>query len=61
MIVAVKSQPGGSATSRVTRYISERDRDEQKEGREPRRLFSDKDDSLSYRQADRVLAGPRTP
>lgn len=61
MIVAVKSQPGGSATSRVTRYISERDRDEQKEGREPRRLFSDKDDSLSYRQADRVLAGPWTP
>jgi len=61
VIVAVKSQPGGSATSRVTRYISERDRDEQKEGREPRRLFSDKDDSLSYRQADRALAGPWTP
>lgn len=61
VIVAVKSQPGGSATSRVTRYISERDRDEQKEGREPRRLFSDKDDGLSYRQADRVLAGPWTP
>lgn len=61
VIVAVKSQPGGSATSRVTRYISERDRDEQKEGREPRRLFSDKDDSLSYRQADRVLTGPWVP
>ena len=61
VIVAVKSQPGGSATSRVTRYISERDRDEQKEGREPRRLFSDKDDSLSYRQADRVLTGSWTP
>lgn len=61
VIVAVKSQPGGSATSRVTRYISERDRDETKEGREPRRLFSDKDDSLSYRQADRVLTGSWTP
>jgi len=61
VIVAVKSQPGGSATSRITRYISERDRDEQKEGREPRRLFSDKDDSLSYRHADRVLTGSWTP
>lgn len=61
VIVAVKGQPGGSATSRITRYIAERDRHEEREGKEPRALFSEGEDRLSYRKADQTLTGAWTP
>src|ERR1051325_8980362 len=47
---------GGSGASRVTRYISERDRDPKREGADSRPLFSHDQDDLSYRKADRILA-----
>src|ERR1051325_8117230 len=46
---------GGSGASRVTRYISERDRDPKREGADSRPLFSHDQDDLSYRKADRIL------
>jgi hypothetical protein len=61
VIVAVKGQPGGSATSRVTRYVAERDRHAEREGKQPRALFSEREDRLSYRKADQALAGVWTP
>src|ERR1051325_10462562 len=47
---------GGSGASRVTRYISERDRDPKREGPDSRRLFSHDQDDRSYRKADHILA-----
>jgi hypothetical protein len=61
VIVAVKGQPGGSVTSRVTRYVAERDRHEEREGKQPRALFSEREDRLSYRKADQALTGTWTP
>lgn len=55
-VVAIKSS-SGRGTSRATRYISERDRDPQREGTGPRPLFSEREDRLSYRGADRLLNG----
>jgi hypothetical protein len=55
-VVAIKSS-GGRGASRATRYISERDRDPQREGAGPRPLFSEREDNLSYRGADRHLSG----
>jgi hypothetical protein len=57
-IVAIKST-GGSGASRATRYISERDRNHEREGAGSRPLFSDREDILSYRAADRFLSGGR--
>jgi len=56
-VVAVQSSGGGGArgASRAARYISERDRDPEREGDRPRSLFSDRDGDLSYRKADRFL------
>src|SRR5687767_5773290 len=53
-VVAVKSA-GGAGASRATRYISERDRDQEREGSGPRLLFSEKDQCLTYRKADALL------
>lgn len=50
------SSGGGSGKSTVTRYISERDRDPEKEGKEKRPLFSKEREGMTYRQADKVLA-----
>lgn len=51
----VLSTGGGSGSSRITRYIAERDKDLEREGSGSRRLFSDDQDSLSYHRADRIL------
>jgi hypothetical protein len=57
-VVAVKSNGGkGGGASRAARYISERDRDPEREGARPRSLFSDRDGDLTYRKANRFLAG----
>lgn len=55
-VMAVVSSSGGSGDSSITRYISERDRDPEKEGKEKRPLFSREREGMTYRQADRVLA-----
>lgn len=52
----VISSGGGKGVSTVTRYISERDRDPEKEGKEKRPLFSRDREGMTYRQADKVLA-----
>jgi diadenosine tetraphosphate (Ap4A) HIT family hydrolase len=54
-VIVIKST-GGSGLSRATRYISERDRDPEREGAKPRPLFSDREDMLTYRGADRLLS-----
>ena len=54
-VIAIKST-GGNGASRATRYISERDRDPEREGTKPRPLFSDKEDTLTYRGADQLLS-----
>lgn len=51
----VLSTGGGSGSSRITRYIAERDKDLEREGPGSRRLFSNDQDSLSYHRADRIL------
>src|ERR1044072_2589911 len=54
-VVAIKST-GGRGVSRATRYISERDRNPEREGTRPRLLFSEREDTLTYRAADRLLS-----
>ncbi len=55
-VVAVKSNGGkGGGASRAARYISERDRDPEREGARQRSLFSDRDSDLTYRKANRFL------
>ena len=54
-VIAIKST-GGSGASRATRYISERDRDAEREGAKPRLLFSEREDTLTYRGADQLLS-----
>lgn len=61
VVVAVKPTPGGGANSQATRYISYRDRDEEREGKEPRQLFSAREDGLSFWKAERTLTEGRTP
>ncbi len=63
VVVIVKNGEGGNGVSQATRYVSRRERDEAREGAEPRKLFSEKDDSLSFHLANRVLgdgAAPKT-
>jgi MobL relaxases len=60
-VIAIKST-SGSGASRATRYISERDRDPEREGAKPRLLFSEREDTLTYRGADQLLSnGAGTP
>lgn len=51
----ILSTGGGAGASRITRYIAERDKDLAREGPGSRALFSEKEDSLSYRHADWLL------
>ncbi|PYS34770.1 MAG: hypothetical protein DMF75_05520, partial [Acidobacteria bacterium] len=51
----ILSTGGGAGASRITRYISERDKDLAREGPGSRRLFSEDQDNLSYHRADRIL------
>ena len=46
---------GGAGAGRVTRYIAERDKDLEREGRGSRPLFSEDREAMSYRAANRVL------
>jgi relaxase MobL-like protein len=61
VVVSVKPLPGGGQASQAARYIAYNDRDESREGKEPRKLFSAKDNSLSFWKAERVLTEGRAP
>lgn len=61
VIVSVKPTPGGGGASQATRYIAYRERDEEREGKEPRPLFSAKEEALSFWRAERVLTEGRAP
>ncbi len=61
VMVFVKQGSGGSGTSRATRYVSRRGRDEAREGRMPRKLFSEKEDKLGFFQANRALGNGEDP
>jgi MobL relaxases len=61
VVVAVKPTPGGGVNSQATRYIAYRDRDEEREGKEPRQLFSARENHLSFWKAERALTEGRTP
>ncbi|MGH9839400.1 MAG: hypothetical protein ACREEM_11515 [Blastocatellia bacterium] len=61
VIVSVKATPGGGQTSQAARYTAYRERDEEREGAQPRPLFSAKENTLSFWKAERVLTEGRTP
>jgi hypothetical protein len=61
VVVSIKPTPGGGQASQAARYIAYRERDEEREGNQPRMLFSAREDSLSFWRAERVLTEGRTP
>jgi hypothetical protein len=61
VVVSVKPTPGGGQTSQAVRYIAYSERNEAREGKEPRQLFSAKEGSLSFWKAERVLTEGRAP
>ncbi len=61
VVVSIKAAPGGGDASQAARYIAYRDRDKEREGTEPRQLFSAKENTLSFWQAERTLTEGRTP
>ncbi|MFN0119125.1 MAG: hypothetical protein ACKV2V_01335 [Blastocatellia bacterium] len=61
VIVSVKDTPGGGPVSQATRYIAYRERDDEREGPEPRPLFSARADTLSYREAEQTLSRGHAP
>jgi hypothetical protein len=61
VIVVVKHGTGGTGVSQAARYASRRERDEAREGKAPRRLFSEREDDLSFHQANRLLGAGGDP
>lgn len=61
VVVSLKATPGGGNASQAARYIAYRDRDDEREGIEPRSLFSANENKLSFWQAERTLTEGRTP
>jgi hypothetical protein len=61
VIVSVKPTPGGGHASQAARYIAYRERDEEREGTEPRPLFSARENVLSFWKAERALTEGRAP
>src|SRR5436190_1515009 len=55
VVFHIVSTGGRGGTSRVTRYISEREKDLEREGPGARPLFSEDREGMTYRKADRVL------
>jgi hypothetical protein len=55
VVFHIISTGGGSGASRATRYISEREKDLEREGPGARPLFSEDREGLTYRKADRIL------
>ena len=61
ILSVIKKGMGGTGPSSAARYVSFRDRDEQREGPEPRKLFSAAAERLSASQANRVLGDGAEP
>lgn len=61
VVCVIKKGHGASGVSHAARYISTRDRDEPREGKEARKLFSAGEDKLNYPQANRLLGNGREP
>lgn len=61
VVVVVKKGLGGSGVSQAARYVSTRERDEEREGQEARKLFSEDEERLNYSQANRLLGDRRDP
>lgn len=61
VVVVVKKGLGGAGVSQAARYISTRERDEEREGQEARELFSESEERLNYSQANRLLGDGRDP
>jgi hypothetical protein len=55
VVFHIVSTGGNGGASRVTRYISEREKDLTREGPEARPLFSEDREGMTYRKADRIL------
>lgn len=55
VVFHIISTGGGSGASRATRYVSEREKDLEREGSGARPLFSQDREGLTYRKADRIL------
>lgn len=55
VVFHIISTGGGSGASRATRYVSEREKDLEREGPGARPLFSQDREGLTYRKADRIL------
>ncbi|MGE0129302.1 MAG: relaxase MobL [Blastocatellales bacterium] len=61
VVVVVKKGLGGSGVSQAARYVSTRERDEEREGQEARKLFSENEERLNHSQANRLLGDGRDP
>lgn len=61
VVCVIKKGNGGTGVSHAARYISTRDRDEQREGVEARKLFSASGDKLNYPQANHLLGNGQEP
>lgn len=61
VVVVVKKGLGGSGISQATRYVSTRERDEEREGQEARKLFSESEERLNYSRANRLLGDGHDP
>lgn len=61
VVVIVKKGLGGSGVSQAARYVSTRERDEEREGHEARKLFSESEERLNYSQANHLLGDGRDP
>lgn len=59
VISVIKKGRGEDGASYTAHYVSTRDRDEEREGKEPRKLFSASEDKLTASQANRLLGDGR--
>ncbi|GEM_PF-860803 len=61
VLCVIKKGRGGSGVSSAARYVSTRDRDEEREGNQARALFSAGEDKLTASQANRFLGDGQEP
>ncbi|MCI0525724.1 MAG: relaxase MobL, partial [Acidobacteria bacterium] len=61
VLCVIKKGRGGSGVSSAARYVSTRDRDEEREGNQARALFSAAEDKLTASQANRFLGDGQEP
>lgn len=61
VLCVIKKGRGGSGVSNAARYVSTRDRDEEREGNQARALFSADEDKLTASQANRLLGDGQEP